>query len=77
MNNKRRNTLLKLAVPLLQKASDYVSQVLDAEEDALDNIPENLCGTERCENIESAVDSLNEAIESIDSAKESIEAAAE
>ena len=77
MNDKRRSTLLQLAVPLLQKASDYVSQVLDAEEDALDNIPENLCGSERYEKIESAIDNLEDAIESIDNAKESIEAAAE
>ena len=77
MNNKRRSTLLQLAVPLLQKASDYVSQVLDVEEDALDNIPENLCGSERYEKIESAIYNLEDAIDSIDNAKESIEAAAE
>lgn len=77
MNSKRRSTLLQLAVPLLQRASEYVSQVLDAEENALDNIPENLCGTERYEKIELAIGNLEDAIESIDNAKESIESAAE
>lgn len=67
MNNKRRD-LLKLAVQLLERASGYVSQALDAEQDCLDNMPENLQSSERYEK-----DSLEAAIESIDSAKESIE----
>lgn len=75
MNNKRRGVLLKLAVPSLEKAASYVSQVLDDEQDALDNIPENFESTDRYAKIEEAIESLEEAIESIDSAKESVEAA--
>ena len=74
MNNKRRD-LLKLAVQLLERASGYVSQALDAEQDCLDNMPENLQSSERYEKMEAAIDSLEAAIESIDSAKESIEEA--
>lgn len=72
MNNKRRDSL-KLAVQLLERASGYVSQALDAEQDCLDNMPENLQSSERYEKMEAAIDSLEAAIESIDSAKESIE----
>ncbi|MBQ8001438.1 MAG: hypothetical protein IJ298_09645 [Ruminococcus sp.] len=65
--------MLKLAVQLLERASGYVSQALDAEQDCLDNMPENLQSSERYEKMEAAIDSLEAAIESIDSAKESIE----
>ena len=51
MNNKRRD-LLKLAVQLLERASGYVSQALDAEQDCLDNMPENLQSSERYEKME-------------------------
>ena len=51
MNNKRRE-LLRLASGLLSKASDYVSQALDGEQDCLDNMPENLQYSEKYEKIE-------------------------
>lgn len=46
--------------------------LLKQEEDALDNMPENLQGSERYEKIEAAVDLLNDASECIDSAIERI-----
>ena len=76
MNNKRRG-LLQLAIQTLEKASDYISQALEAEQDCLDNIPENLQSSEAYEKMEAAVDNLESAIDSIDNAKESIEAASE
>lgn len=78
MNNKRRD-LLKLAINLLERASGYVDQALDAEQDCLDNMPENLQSSEneRYEKFEAAIANLESAIESIDSAKESIEYAVE
>lgn len=72
MNNERRD-LLRLAVQVLEKASEYISQALDAEQDCLDNMPENLQWSERCEKMEDAISNLEAALESIDSAKESIE----
>lgn len=64
--------MLKRASALLGTASGLVSTALEQEEDALDNMPENLQGSERYENIEAAVDLLNDASECIDSAIEKI-----
>jgi len=49
--------------------------VCDKEQDCIDNYPENLQGTERYEQMEAAVDSLNDALEKIDDAKGHIESA--
>lgn len=74
MNDKKRS-VLKQAILLLGKVSDYVSQVEDDEQDALDNMPENLQSSERYEKIENAIDKLEEAINGIDEVKENIESA--
>lgn len=63
---------MKRASALLGTASGLVSTALEQEEDALDNMPENLQGSERYEKIEAAVDLLNDASECIDSAIEKI-----
>ena len=63
---------MKRASALLGAASGLVSTALEQEEDALDNMPENLQGSERYEKIEAAVDLLNDASECIDSAIEKI-----
>ena len=75
VNNQRRD-LLKRATGLLNTASSLVSTVIDGEEDALDNVPENLQGSERYEKIENALDCLNEASENIDAAIEKLNEAA-
>lgn len=41
----------------------------------MDNMPENLQGTERFERMEDAVDHLSEALEKLDEAKDHIQAA--
>ena len=63
---------MKRASALLRTAYGLVSTALEQEEDALDNMPENLQGSERYEKIEAAVDLLNDASEYIDSAIEKI-----
>lgn len=75
INNNRRD-ILKRASNLLSTASGLVSTALDGEEDALDNMPENLQGSERYEKIEATVDLLNDASECIDAAIEKINEAA-
>ena len=60
---------------MLSNAASLVESVCDDEQDALDNYPENLQGTERFEYMEAAVDSLNDALEKIDDAKGCIESA--
>jgi len=47
----------------------------DAEEDALDRIPDNLQGTDRYGQSEEAIDNLNEALDKIDDAISCIEEA--
>lgn len=67
---------MKRAVALLDRASDIVSTALDDERDCLDNMPENLQDSDRCEKMELAVEKLEEAIEQIDNAMECVEEAA-
>ena len=69
MNNKRR-ALLKKSVEALETASNYISIVLDEEQDSLDNTPENLEGSERYEKMEEAIDKLELALECIDQSEE-------
>lgn len=71
MNDKRRE-MLKRAASLLQTTSGLVSSAIDGEEDALDNMPENLQFSERCEKMEDTVDAMNEVSECIDTAIEKI-----
>lgn len=71
MNNKRRE-LLKNATGLLDQASVMVQMALDSEQDCLDNMPENLLDSERCQKMEDAIERLEEAVEQIDNAKDCI-----
>ena len=72
MNNNRRK-ILKKAVLELDSLYDIISDVLSDEQDCLDNIPENLQGTERYEKMEDCVSLLDDVISSIDDARNNIE----
>lgn len=74
MNDKRRKAL-KDAQMYMERVSDIVSGVLDEEQDALDNMPENLQYSEKYERIEAAIDKLESALEQIDNAKDDIDEA--
>lgn len=74
MNNARREKL-RGAVAKLSDVHSIVDAVCDTEQDSMDNMPENLQGTERFERMEDAVDHLNEALEKLDEAKDHIQAA--
>lgn len=76
MNNKRRAQLGE-AKELINKALAIASVVLDNEEDCMDNLPENLQGSEKYEKMEDAVSSLEELIEHLENAIESADEAAE
>ena len=65
MNDQRRKSL-NGAIELLNKASTIIDAARDGEQDALDNMPENLEGTDRYEKMEIAVDNMEDAIEKID-----------
>lgn len=74
MNNKRRERLEK-AKGFLTEANSLVDAVHDEEEDALDNMPENLQGGSRYEQMEECVGCLSDAIECIETAINKIEEA--
>lgn len=74
MNDKRRKAL-KDAKMYMERVSNIISCVLDEEQDALDNMPENLQYSEKYERIEMAIDKLESALEQIDNAKEDIDEA--
>lgn len=76
MNAKRRKLLTKVifyvdsALSLLDEARDY-------EQDALDNIPENLQDGELYEKMEQAIENLDSAIDSLSDGEASIRNAME
>ena len=74
VNEKKRRSL-RDAIQFLNRAIFIVDGVCDQEQDSIDNLPEALQASERCEAMELAVDSLNEATEKIEEAKEYIESA--
>ena len=45
--NKRRRSSIKIAASYLDMAIDLIRDAKDEEQDALDNMPENLQGSER------------------------------
>lgn len=71
MNNVRRKAIdgvKRVLQPLLLELSIILSEVTDLfteEEEALENIPENLQDTERYEQTENAVDCLEIVIDTI------------
>ena len=69
MNNKRRKEISKI-VSALEDVRGRLSEVVDEEQSAFDNMPESIQGSDRgCES-EEALDSMNDALDSIESAIE-------
>ena len=75
MNAKRRKRIDVLLAQLaaIQEELEEISQ---EEQDYLDNMPENLMGSEKystaeenCENLTSALDSLGEVVDYLESSK--------
>ena len=74
MNEKRRS-VLREAAGLLDNTLEIVRKVLMQESFALENIPENIRDSDRCEKMESGIESLDEALQSIIEAKAAIDQA--
>lgn len=74
MNNRRRDRL-KGVLTSLENAQNTIEAVTDQEEDALDNIPENLMDSEMYDKIDEAVENLNAAQDKLQETIESIERA--
>lgn len=73
MNNKRRKEIANT----IRQIENVVSSILADEEDAFDNMPESLQGSERGDisqeaqgNLSSAIDALEEAIICLEDASE-------
>ena len=72
MNKDRRKEISKAvelmnnASGMLEEAKDILDCALSDEQDYLDNMPENLQGSEKYEVAESAVENLEEAVDAFD-----------
>lgn len=76
MNKTRRAALLKIA-ERVRVLSEDLKSLKSEEEDYLDNMPENLQGSEQYDVGDNAVTCIESAMEAIDQAADDIEAAAE
>lgn len=65
--NKQRRERLDEAHSKLMEAYYIIEEVKDEEEEAFDNMPENLQGSERGEQMEEYVATLEEIYDGIDS----------
>lgn len=76
MNNTRRKVLANLK-ERIEEIRDELEAVLYEEQDYLDNIPENLQGSERYEKSEEAVSAMEEVVSSLEEVADNIDSAIE
>lgn len=69
MNNKRRKEISKI-VATLEDVRDRLSEVVDEEQIAFDNMPESIQGSDRGCDSEEAIGYLSDALDSVQSALE-------
>ena len=69
MNNKRRKEISKI-VSTLEGVRDRLSEVVDEEQSAFDNMPESIQGSDRGCDSEAAIGYLSDALDSVQSALE-------
>lgn len=65
MNKVRRNHLDE-AISKIQEQLEMIMYVKDEEEEAYENMPESLQGSERGEQMSECIDTLDEAINTLD-----------
>lgn len=70
--NKKRRALLESATEYLSRAANIIEMASEQESDCLDNMPENLQGSERYEKMESVISFLEDALEHTENAKDCI-----
>lgn len=76
MNRIRRKSLQGI-IDLLEELKGSLEELQEGEEDYRDNMPENLCGSERYEKAEEAISNIEDAVSSLEDVICSIEAAME
>lgn len=72
MNKKRKTEVTRIIGNLRQSLED-LEGVQGDEESALDNIPENLQGSQRYEDTEEALERIDDAVSSVQDAIENLE----
>lgn len=75
--NKQRKATLRSIRRILIDAKQRLESTLDEEDEARDNIPENLQGSSRYDESEECSEAMEEAIEHLDDAVDSITSAIE
>lgn len=65
MNKLRRKEIAK-AIELLEQAREILEQVKDDEQDAFDNLPESFQYSERGEEMEDCIYTIEEFLDSLD-----------
>ena len=65
MNKARRKEIAR-AIELMEQAREILESVRDEEQEAFDNMPESLQGSERGEAMEEYIYTLEEAVENLD-----------
>ena len=76
MNEQRRKRLSKIKEKL-NGLLDEVAEIKDDEQNAFDNLPESIQGSERGERMSEIIDSLDEVYDSIEAAADNISEAIE
>ena len=61
MNNDRRKQLREI-ITVLENVKVDLEAIRDDEQDYMDNIPENLQGSSRCDTAEEAIDNMDDAL---------------
>lgn len=74
MNKTRRKCLANLS-EILEELKTSIETLRDEEQDYMDNMPENLQGSERYQTAEAAVDNLDSAMDNLMDAISCIEEA--
>ena len=74
MNDTRRKGLREVS-EMLNEAIEALEVFLEEEQNYIENVPENLQGSEKYELAELAVDELEEAIDNIKEAVDNIDSA--
>lgn len=72
MNNKRRKQIESI-ISRLEDLKVEITEVLEDETEYLENIPENLCQSERYEKSDNAIDNITNSETSIDECIESLQ----
>lgn len=71
--NKERRTKISKIIERIESIKSDLESVLADEENAFENMPENLQCSMRGEESEAAIDCMEDAIETLDSAIEQLE----